>query len=251
MAEDWDVYLGPVNDQPAAIFVDLAPATAPQDRQRPWLLRVSIELQVQRADGLNDPDETDVLYAIEDELFAAIARGLRARYVGRVTSQGRREHYYYGVSADGFREASAAAMEAFDNYSFACYDEQDSDWRTYHELLYPGPLELRTIQNRRVVQQLTERGDDLSEPRDVDHWMYFPSEEHRDQFLLQIAGNGFRTECHLAEEAEPELRYGVQLTRSDRVDLETIDGLVTDLFLRTQNCGGEYDGWGTSVIGNR
>jgi hypothetical protein len=251
MAEDWDVYVSPIDDHPAVIFVDLAPAKNPPDTQRPCLLRVSIELQVQREDGLSDPDETDVLYAVEDALFDSVAKSLRARYVGRVTTQGRRDHFYYGHSAEGFSAATSEAMRGFSNYRFKCTNEQDSAWSVYSEVLFPGDIELQSIYNRRIVDRLMEGGDDLTEPRDVDHWMYFPSEENRDQFLLQVAGNGFRSECTLGEAPNDELRYGVHLTRKDRVDLETIDGLVIDLFLRTRNCGGSYDGWETSVERSR
>lgn len=249
MAEDWDVYMSPIDDHPAVIFVDLAPSQSAPDTQRPWLLRVSIELQVQREDGLSDPEETEVLYAIEDALFDSVAKSLRARYVGRVTTQGRRDHFYYGQSAEGLPGAASEAMRGFSSYRFTCNDEQDSAWSVYSEVLFPGDIELQSIYNRRLVNQLMESGDDLSEPREVDHWMYFPSEEHRDQFLLQVAGNGFRSQCTLVENSDAEFRYAVQLTRQDRVDMETIDGLVIDLFLRTRNCGGNYDGWETSVVG--
>ena len=51
----------------------------------------------------------------------------------------------------------------------------------------------------------------------------------------------------LKETAEPdaEYRYGVDLTRHDRVDLNSIDGLVVDLYLRVVQAGGEYEGWDT------
>lgn len=248
MAEDWDVYVSPIDDHAAVIFVDLAPGKAPPDALRPWLLCVSIDLQIQREDGLSDPEETDVLYAIEDSLFESVAKTLRARYVGRITSQGKREHFYYANSPEGFVDAAASALRGFDRYQANCRHEEDSAWNFYSEVLFPGDIELQSIHNRRLVEQLRQSGDDLTEPRDIDHWMYFPSEEHRDQFLLQVAGNGFRSECTFLETPDANFRYGVHLTRRDRVDLETIDGLVTDLFLRARNCGGEYDGWGASVI---
>lgn len=41
----------------------------------------------------------------------------------------------------------------------------------------------------------------------------------------------------------------IEMVRNDRAALETIDGIVTDLFLRAENCGGAYDGWGVPVVG--
>ncbi|HTI49417.1 MAG TPA: DUF695 domain-containing protein, partial [Planctomycetaceae bacterium] len=241
MAEDWEFYLKPVDDHPASIFVDLGQKEIAPDASRPWLLRVSVALQSRRDDGLSDRDEADVLNAIEDKLFVAVARGLRARYVGRITTQGRREHFYYGPSAAGFPEAVATAMGKFPLYEFTCRDEEDREWTTYSEVLHPDALERQSIQNRRVVNQLAREGDDLTEPREVDHWAYFPSEEARDRFLLQIAGNRFRSEPCPAEAPEGRLQYGVHLRRSDRVDFETIDAIAIDLFLRAADCEGEYD----------
>ncbi len=249
MAEDWDFYLTRIDEHPASTFVDLGQAESAPDVRRPWLFRVSVQMQVIRDDGLSDDEETETLYAIEDELFAHIGPGLRARYVGRITARGRRDYFYYGQSAEGFSDAVTRAFVAFPQYAFACADQSDPDWEIYFDLLYPGGLDMQTIQNRRVVEKLSSSGDDLSQPREVDHWMYFPSEHSRDQFFAQVKDEGFRCETFAADEPDAEFGFGMRLTRNDRVDLDTIDPLAIDLFLRVETCGGEYDGWGCAVIG--
>ena len=216
MAEEWDFYLTTVDDHPASIFVDLGQAETAPEVQRPCLLRVSVKMQVAREDGLSDDEETETLYAIEDELFAGISRGLRARYVGRITSQGNRDYFYYGQSAEGFAAAVARAFAGFPVYEFACADAPDPEWDIYFDLLHPGALDMQTIQNRRVVDRLTSSGDDLSQPRDVDHWLYFPSEHSRDQFAAQVEGEGFRVEPFAAEKPDAEFGFGLHLTRNDR-----------------------------------
>jgi len=40
----------------------------------------------------------------------------------------------------------------------------------------------------------------------------------------------------------------VDLTRRDRVDLNSIDGLAVDLYLRVVQAGGEYEGWDTLPV---
>jgi uncharacterized protein (TIGR01619 family) len=248
MAEDWDFYLGSADDHPASFFVDLGQAGSSPEPQRPHLLRVSVRLQVAREDGLSDDEETETLYSIEDGLFAEIGHGLRARYVGRVTSQGRRDYFYYGASAKGFPEAVARVFAGFPQYEYACGDGDDPEWEIYFNLLHPGALDMQTIQNRRVVDQLTTRGDDLSQARDVDHWLYFPSEHSRDQFIAQVESEAFRTEKFAAEKPDAEFGFGLRLIRSDRVNLDSIDPLAIDLFIRAEACGGEYEGWGCPVV---
>lgn len=248
MAEDWDFYMCPVDDRPASIFVDLGLMSSAPDASRPWLLRVSVEMRIPREDGLSDQEETDVLYEIEDALFAQVAQSLRARYVGRITGSGNRDLFYYAATATGFEEVVGKAMEQFPQYEFDCSIREDPDWETYCELLYPSDLDMQSIQNRRLVDQMIEHGDDITQSRDVDHWIYFPSEEARERMIRQVEPEGFRCERTDTEEPDAEYRFGLHLVRRDRVDLDSVDPLVIDLFLRAQNCGGEYDGWGAVVV---
>lgn len=248
MAEDWDFYLTRIDDHAASVFVDLGLAESAPEADRPCLLRVSLKLQIARDDGLSDDEETETLYAIEDELFAAICSTLRARYVGRITSQGSRDYFYYGRSADGLGAAVQKARDSFPKYTLACGDKHDPDWEIYFNLLHPNNLDMQSIQNRRVVDQLVAGGDDLTQPRDIDHWLYFPSEHSRAEFTRQVEQERFRIEDITVKQPDAEFSFGVRMTRSDRVDPAAIDALVADLFLRAESCGGEYDGWECGVV---
>lgn len=243
MAEDWDFYVAPVDDHMASIFVDLSLIDSAPEASRTRLLRVAVPLKSPRDDGLSDDDETDALYEVEDALFSAVARGLGSRYVGRVTNNGRREFFYYASSAEGFDAALQLVRPKFPQYEFSWQDQEDRDWSLYLDLLYPSDIDLQTIQNRRVVESLAENGDDLSQPRRVDHWAYFPTEHSREQFVKQVASEGFAITLSEVEEPDAEFRFRAHLIRRDRVDLDTIDALAIDLYLRATNCGGEYDGW--------
>lgn len=248
MAEDWDVYVCQIDDQPAAVFVDLGRAQAAPEPKRPWLLRVQIPLLTPRPDGLSDQEETEALYELEDELFAAVAQGLRACYVGRITSQGRREMFYYGKSAEGFEPAVQKAAARFPQYEITSRAQEDRDWDVYSDLLYPSDLDMQSIQNRRVVDRLAESGDDLSQSREIAHWLYFPSEHARNQLIEQVEGEGFAAETFQTEKPDDEFAFGLRLVRNDHAALDFLDPLVADLFLRAQNCGGEYDGWESQVV---
>lgn len=247
MAEDWDVYRCTVDDAPTSIYVDLGIAEKAPQTKRPHLLRVSFSLLSPNVEGLSDSGEAETLFEIEDSLFGAISRRLRARYVGRITTQGRREQFYYGASAADFDEAVQQVQSQFAKYSFTATDQSDPDWGVYFELLYPSDLDLQTIHTRRQIDSLTRQGEDLVEPRDIDHWLSFPSETARERFLEQVANQGFVWREYA--EADPAAEYpcGLVLVRRDRIDLISLDGLVTDLFLRAQNCGGVYTSWGQGL----
>lgn len=256
MAENWDVYICQVDDHPASVFVDLGQIDTLPDEKRPWLLRVAVPLQTPGREGLSDESEIDALYEVEDQLFGAVAQRLRARYVGRITTQGRREFFYYGKSAEGFDAAVRGAMSGVPQYAFECNDVENADWSVYLNLLYPSDLDLKTIYTRRAIQTLAESGDDLSQPREITHWLYFPSEVSRNDFIDQVAGEGFEferldapeelevtTRARIGGELMSDLPFGLLLTRHDRADLQFLDPLVIDLFIRAQDMGGTYDGW--------
>ncbi|MFN5299918.1 MAG: DUF695 domain-containing protein [Planctomycetaceae bacterium] len=245
--EDWDFYVAPVDDQNASIFVDLGLFESAPEADRPCLLRVATPLLAPREDGLSDDAETEALYGLEDLLFAQVARGLQARYVGRMTTQGRREFFYYGASGAGLERAIATVQQAFPQYPLQHSSRDDRDWQLFFDVLYPSELDLQSIQTRRVVQELLDQGDDLSVPREVTHTAYFPSPHARDQFVQQLAPEGFRITLDDLAEPDAEYRFGARLSRVDRVDLEAIDALVIDLYLRIGTLGGEYDGWETEL----
>ena len=247
MAEDWDVYRCTVDDAPASIYLDLGIAGKAPQSKRPHLLRISFRLLTPNAEGLSDSGEAETLFEIEDVLFAAISKRLRARYVGRITTQGRRDHFYYGANAAGFDEAVREIQSQFTGYEFTPTEQSDPDWETYFELLSPSDLDLQTIHTRRQVESLIRQGEDVSQPRDIDHWLYFPSEIARQRFIEQISGQGFVWREFAEADPVAEYAYGLVLVRRDQVELISLDGLVTDLFLRAQNFGGVYTGWGQGL----
>lgn len=247
MAEDWDVYLRRVDGHPAMIFTDLV-ATEP-DAARPFALRVAIRLVQPGDDGLGTDEETQSLYDLEDGLFQALCGSpLACRYVGRITSRGVREAFYYAASEAEPADSARAVFQQFPAYAPDIHVGADPQWRIYHELLAPGPFERRTIENRRLIDLLRQNGDDPHVPRAVNHYAYFPTPDRRAQFLAQVVNEGFdAVELEPTAKSDPQRPYGVELVRPERVASDWMEALTADLFFRAEACGGRYAGWGTTV----
>jgi hypothetical protein len=156
--------------------------------------------------------------------------------------------FYYGHSAEGFEPAVQKAATRFPQYEISSRAQEDRDWDVYSDLLYPSDLDLQSIQNRRLVDHLTEAGDDLSQSREIVHWLYFPSDHARNQLIRQVENEGFVAEAFDTGKPDDEFAFGLTLVRKDSAVLDTLDPLVADLFLRAQTCGGEYDGWESPVV---
>jgi len=241
MSEDWDFYSTSIDGHAAAVFVDLALLPAAPQPQRTCLLRVRYPLQMPGPDGLSDPAESEMLNAVEDELFAQVARALRARYVGRVTSQNHREHFYYAMSDEGFAPAVAHTQDLYAQYRFTAATQADPDWAFYKDHLFPGPIDLQAIRTRRQVDALIAAGDDVTLPRPIRHNAEFPTVADRDQFANQVQREGF--DLTWPDDVDAPFPYPLQLVRSDRADLQFLDPLVTDLLIRVMDCRGRYLGW--------
>lgn len=251
MAENWNHYQRRVNAYPVSIFVDLGLADRAPEPVRPMLVQVRYPLLSPAADGLSDPVEAETLFAIEDWLFAAVSRPHQARYVGRKTEHATRTHYYYGppeITGEGIAQR---ARQQFPGYVFEVALQPDRDWLAYFTELQPTRLERQTLETARQIEALEAAGDDLRHPRLIEHVAHFPSATARDQFLAQIAGTGFSVRQISPPEgdadADAEFCYVLRLTREDPADPVSLDGLVSDLLLRCENCGGVYSGWGQGM----
>ncbi|HSN25876.1 MAG TPA: DUF695 domain-containing protein [Kofleriaceae bacterium] len=236
MTDAFDFYPCLVDGKPASIYVNLGfedekPAGAD--------VRYAIAIAMRDAGpyGAGSADEADVLNAFEEAAIAALARhGLV--YAGRVRTQGIWETTFYGPVG---QLAHLEALGAPGPRRVQVRQDADPGWRYYHELLLPDAERKQWMDDRRLVQILEEQGDRLTTPRPVDHWAYFPSAAQRDAFVERARALGFTAQ------AEDDERDGARATRTDPIELDHIHDVVMLLVDAAEACGGEYDGWETSI----
>jgi uncharacterized protein (TIGR01619 family) len=253
MSDNWDFYFSNVNDEVASILVNLGISDSVPDPQRPWLQWIWVYFQKPSDDGYPTPDENEdsTLDQIEEALTQAVKESLEAEMVGRITTQKRREFFFYGPRAAGFEEAVADALKSFPAYQFKMGTREDPDWSHYLDILYPTPEDLWIIRNRHLVEVLEGYGDSLQAPRSVNHWIYFKSPEDRHNFVAEVVNSGFNViEESEDDDVETKLRYGVELERVDHVDWDSINHVTLQLLRLTKQVGGKYDGWETIVLKN-
>lgn len=245
MGEEWASYFCKVNGSLASIFINLGLRDDAPDFSKPWLLWVWVDFQSPRKDGLSASEEAPTLFQIEDALNSHILGNCRAIPCGRITTEGRREFYFYGETTDNFDQAVAAAMAGFRGYKFWPGTKSDPHWKQYLEALYPSPENFQSIKNRAVLEVLQKQGDVHTVEREVRHWVYFTSESSRALFRAAVAKGGFRiiSEAFLSKEKS----FEITLARNQAVDQESIDSTVFELLRLSQQFDGEYDGWETQA----
>ena len=134
MTDEWDFYFMNVDDKVGAFFVDLgAHATVPR-LDLPFLAYVRLSMNSPRADGLSSNDEFDTLIAIEDAMKQWLIRR-DTDYVGRCTTAGCRDFFFYTASPHDWPGRVANVLQAFPDYRSDAGVREEPDWSTYLEYL--------------------------------------------------------------------------------------------------------------------
>jgi uncharacterized protein (TIGR01619 family) len=247
MAGDWASYFCNVNDVLASVFLNLELRASVPDKDRPNLLWVWVEMKSPREDGLSSKSEFEMLCAIDDMLAETLAEKFDAVFCGRITTDGRREFYYYAAHSERLQIVVENAMSRFRGYEFDCGWKVDLEWRQYLDVLYPSHEDLQRIGNRKVLDILEREHDPLKTPRDVSHWIYFRTEEDRDGFRAAVLPLEYRIESE-SHDGDSDFPFGLCIVRFQSVKPSEIDSAVIDLIRLAAKHSGDYDGWETQVI---
>ncbi|HJX84862.1 MAG TPA: DUF695 domain-containing protein, partial [Candidatus Angelobacter sp.] len=135
MTENWKSYFCNVNDVLASIALNLGLSEDAPMSGKPWLLWVWVYFRSPRPDGLSSKEEFPTLSAIEDELTKQLGNACSAIQAGRITTDGRREFYFYGATEKGFKAAVQAALSRFPGYKYDCDTKHEPDWNQYRNVL--------------------------------------------------------------------------------------------------------------------
>lgn len=246
MTDDWDFYFLRVDDKPASIYVDLGARKSAPDPRLPCMAYVRLHMKAPRSDGLSSQEEFETLVAIEDLLKGGLV-GADTDYVGRCTTNSCRDFFFYVAEPATWTERVRRCMNEFPSYEYEAGTRQEPEWSSYLSYLYPSEADRQTIENRRVCEALERNGDQLSEPREIDHWAYFSDEASLRAYVEGASQLGFAVRA-ISAPHDPSGRHCAQLWRMDVPSFQAIDGVTLALFKLASTHGGEYDGWESVVV---
>jgi uncharacterized protein (TIGR01619 family) len=248
--EKWEFYFSNVNDKLGSLFVDLGLHKVAPMADKPNVVWVSIKMNNPREDGLSSQEESELLRNIEDALVDKITFKHNSIYVGRLTSAGDRDLYFYFGDTTLYDKTISEVMRTYPKYQFDFGTKEDKEWSGYFDFLYPTPQQFQSIQNRRVIEQLEKGGDKLIKAREVDHWIYFKIEKDRETFIQKISNDGFSIVDKDYHKKLDETPYSLHIKRVDKVDQNSVDEYVIYLWKLANETNGDYDGWETSIEKN-
>ncbi len=99
---------------------------------------------------LSDQCELESLIALEDILSEEMLDSCCAILAGTITTESRREFYYYGESVESFQSAVQRTLSPLDGYRFDTGTQRDTNWTQYLDVLYPSETDLLRIKLRDV-----------------------------------------------------------------------------------------------------
>lgn len=243
--EDWAFYFSNVNDKLSSICLDLGFSLIASLKGKPNVLWISIQLNNPREDGLSSDEEFERLNEVEDFLIEKLKNN-NVTYVGRITSDGYREFFYYTTNNNGTEKIIKGITVQLADYKVDYGFKYDETWDTYFNLLYPNPKEMQMLQNGKVLDNLVKNGDDLTKAREVFHWVFFKDELSRMKYVNEVETKGFRV-IGKSYEKEEDRPYILEISRIDLVDWDSVNEYVLYLWELANELEAEYDGWETSV----
>ncbi|KXT78996.1 hypothetical protein STRDD11_02332 [Streptococcus sp. DD11] len=244
---EWGSFSTFIDDKLASIRLNLALAEEAPYALYPYAMRLKIALlQYDAETGFPSSAEFDSLNAIEDQLAEELAK-VGGVHVGVVTTDGNIEFYFYLQDKRSHLEPIARVMKAFPSHRYDSATLADEDWTQYFDFLYPNDYEYQTILNQRVWYELERAGDDHSQERELDHWIYFASEEDRAAFAQEAEGLGYRL-ARMEKTDDSAKPYQLHLTRMDNTEIFDLNQNIWKLIEFVKKFDGDYGGWGCDVV---
>ena len=248
--EDWDNYVMAVNGKPVSVVVNLALKDQAPAKSRPYGIILRLSYPEMDDKGFPALELADELNRLESELEARLRQKNGAWYAGRFTQRGIREFYFYTLDTMDYLGTCAAILRQHPRFPFLVKAVNDRNWTNYFEVLYPRDEEKEKMENRRTVEELEKKGDELTTPRAIDHTFYFRSDWHRRAFLIALDLPGFQvTEIPVEKASDREgPAFRLVLRRTDKPVLSPMNELTIRLSRAARKHEGVYEGWSTYVV---
>ena len=192
-----------------------------------------------------DGTKHEKLIQLQQILCEELYRQIRAEFVGFRIVDGWLELYFYAQSAKKFEPIVASLLEQQYSYEIGSY--KDVKQKFYFDALYPDMKQLLQIRNHEIMLQLQEAGDQCECDREVEHYLFFPTQSNAQRALNKALDLEFTCKQEYINDAN-ELRYTIVLTKSHNISDAVISDITEDLCDIALEEHGSYEGWSTILV---
>ncbi len=243
---DWNSYKYVIDQMPAITAVDLGFIKLAPAKEYPLLLKVIVKIGSPNEKGFAETEEFNAIKGFELVLSSAL-KNSGAKYAGARMYDGSKSFYFYLSDKNSAEELLEKKKGESEEINFSWEISDDPEWEFYSDFLYPDYIKLQVTQNEKIFERLIGYGDDLTQPRDVEHWLYFRSEEGRKEVIEEIEDERWDELEESYHDNSGEYPFGLYLKCYTAFSREIINQVSSRLVTLAHENNGYYDGWETFV----
>lgn len=247
MSEHWGHYVADMEGNTASVVFDegIAESIKSLPENISYLVTAPLqELNDHRMPTDAEAERLEVLFDDLDELFKE-AGGYS---VGRVTSNGKRHHFFYTKMKSKELSASIRRIGKKSGYELKGGCKQDNEKESYFDHLYPNPESRQVMSDMQVIQLLLKNGDNIQAERLVDHMSVFQTKSAAQYYADWAKNAGYQVDPIRKEGGFFKKAFMVETHNVTAVSVYDINPHTLGHFRKALEFGGEYDGWGCTIV---
>lgn len=247
----WDQYFAQWEGKPGSMLVKMDLLDQAPKSDYPYLIAVGVTFDDCTEDGMPSNLIYPQLTALSEKLESYVSIQYDALLVGTFTHDCSRMDYFYAKDTLTVNEFLGTFFKT-NGIEFVplIYMSRDEDWQYYKEVIYPDDYLMEYMMNRKLIEELVTKGDDISKARKIEHWAYFNTAEERDRYRMIVLERGFKEEGTGKLNAD-ERPYFYHFSRRDKPEIEYISELTEKLQMEAGKLGGHYDGWECELVNKK
>lgn len=214
-------------------FIEVNTNEVRNERAYPFLVSVFVKFDAMHEEG----GKVEAFLEFKERLIETLQP--YAHFVGMRVEGGWSEFYFYAEDSKGI-EPKVAAIFSGSGYVYETSITKDVKWDFYHENLFPTDLEFYLIYSKKIILQMIAEGDDLSIPREVEHYVSFDTKSQKERFVKEIASIGFDFKGDVDAK---ELEHAVAITKTHALDQDTLAKIIGELLEYIKKDHGYYELW--------
>lgn len=241
----WAAFPRDLGDGEVFVYANLDYLEGPDDT-RPTLIQIKMAL----LDEPQDDDTGERWDAIDDEVLPVMDEA-GALFVGRVANPGGCLMVFYTADPDPDLDGVKTLLAAHEELEVEMEHHADPEWDCYAAIIAPDARGMRFIQDQQVLMALEEAGDDMTTPREIEHFAYFEAKKARDNFERWAVTNKFKVKNRRDPQAgdkDDDDSFMLCFTHHGPPDISEIFERTSAAAEAVEDHGGEYDGWGCEPV---
>jgi hypothetical protein len=244
-SENWQFYPSNIDETPISVRFDAAVEDLPEKvkKQYKHIIELNIPFIEPKENGFPTPSEMERINGIEDDfsrgaydvrLIGVITGGYCCRFV-----------FCFNGSEKDVENVVRTLMGANLGIDFNHRIFIDDDFGYYDALVSPSVYEENWFQNFTVCNNLENDGEAFSEPREIDFYCCFATEQHIRAVTDELTKQGFAADDpKKGEDGE----YMLHLVLEGIPTLNWINDITNGIIELLEDTDGYLDGWGSPII---